>query len=150
MTCLDVGCGRSQKFFSPQQESSGNVCRHTPSCQPAVGGPKASFSVGNVEWTLCSSRQLPQGLLTPGIGDGSWHIQASSSGKPEANSWAVSGAPLRNSCLILLDVGFVPGLWDALFSNVQSLSCSLEVLRLEREATVSGFLCYKLQKIQLM
>ena len=132
MTCLGVGSGRSQKFFPPQQESSGNVCCQIPSSQPAVSGPKASFGVGNVEWTLRSSCQLPQGLLTPGIGEGSWHTQASSSGRPEANSWAVSGAPLRNSCLILLDVGFVLGLWDALFSNAQSLSCSLEVLRLER------------------
>lgn len=42
---------------------------------------------------------------------------------------------------------FVPGLWDAVFSNAQSPSCSLDVLRMEREVTVSGFLGYKLQKI---
>ena len=50
-------------------------------------------------------------------------------------------------CLFLLDVGFVPGLWDAVMSNAQPPSCSLEVLRMEREVTVSGFLGYKLQKI---
>ena len=95
--------------------------------------------MGHAQWTLHFSHQLLQGRLTLGFGEGSWQTQASSSGRPAANSWAVSGAPVRNSCLFLLDVGFVPGLWDAVMSNAQPPSCSLEVLRTEREVTVSGF-----------
>lgn len=113
----------------------------------AVGVWQASSGVGHAQWTLHFSHQLLQGRLTLGFGEGSWQTQASSSGRPAANSWAVSGAPVRNSCLFLLDVGFVPGLWDAVMSNAQPPSCSLEVLRTEREVTVSGFLGYKLQKI---
>lgn len=113
----------------------------------AVGVWQASSGVGNAQWTLHFSHQLLQGHLTLGFGERSWQTQASSSGRPAANSWAVSGAPVRNSCLFLLDVGFVPGLWDAVFSNAQPPSCSLEVLRMEREVTMSGFLGYKLQKI---
>lgn len=127
----------------------GSVCCQIPLSQPTVGVLQASFGVGNAQWPLYVSNQPLQGLLTLGVGEGSWRTQASSSSRPEANSWAVSEAPVRNSCLFLLDVGFVPGLWDAVFSKPasQSFSCSLEVLRMEREVTMSEFLGYKLQKI---
>ena len=112
-----------------------------------VGVLQASFGVGNAQWPFYFSNQPLQGRLTLGVGERSWQTQASISSRPEADSWAGSEAPVRNSCLFLLDVGFVPGLWNAVSSNAQSFSCSLVVLRMEREVTVSGFLGCKLQKI---
>lgn len=115
MTHVDVGSGCSQKFFPLQEESSGNVYCQLPPPQPAVGGRQASFGVGNAEWALSSSHQLPQGFLTPGLGEGHLQPLAVSSGGPETKSRAVTDASLRNCCLFLLDTVLVPGRWDAVF-----------------------------------
>lgn len=76
--------------------------------------------------------------------------QPSSSGRPETRSKTVSGAPLRRSCLFLLEGGFVSSLWDAVFSIAQSLSC-LEVLSQAGERSYHVRIpWYKLHKTQLI
>lgn len=62
----------------------------------------------------------------------------------------MSGAPLRKSCLFLLEGGFVSSLWDAVFSIAQSLSC-LEVLSQAGERSYHVRIpWYKLHKTQLI
>lgn len=91
MARVDVACGVLRSSFHLQKNLMAVIAARCPPSQPAAGVWQASSDVGNAQWTLHFSHQLLQGRLTLGFGEGSWQTQASSSGRREANSWAVSG-----------------------------------------------------------
>lgn len=138
MTCVEVGSDYSQFSFHLRNNLVAMLAASFHLLSLQLVWPLVSFSVGDPEWTFLSYPHISYlRLLTRDLAEENSQVRLFSSCSPETRSRVGSEAPLRNSCFLLLGVGFVPGLWDAVFSNVQSLSCFQEVLsQLERSYCV--------------